>query len=130
MRLPIAICSLVLLIFGAISCSEPATYVPKEDLRAAMQERMADMKRIKAAIDAGEPLTQRPITGFAGLPHSEFVDGVEQYQPALKGFDSMYAALFTAEDKKAQYAIVVAGCESCHTQVCPGPLRAIRKLGD
>lgn len=95
-----------------------------------MQERMADMKRIKAALDAGLTPTSVPLTPFAGLPHSEFVDGVEQYQDALAAFDVMYAGLFTAADKQAQYAIVAATCESCHVQVCPGPLRAIRKLTD
>jgi cytochrome c556 len=118
----------LLFILGA--CSEATTYEPKEDLRAAMQERMADMKRIKAALDAGETPTSMPLTPFAGLPHSEFVDGVEQYQDALAAFDVMYAGLFTAADKQAQYAIVAATCESCHMQVCPGPLRAIRKLTD
>jgi hypothetical protein len=58
------------------------------------------------------------------------VEEVESYQPALKAFDDMYAALFTAADKQAQFAIVAATCESCHVQVCPGPLRAIRKLAD
>jgi cytochrome c556 len=120
----------VWLLFVLGACSEATTYEPKEDLRAAMQERMADMKRIKAALDAGEPLTREPLTTFAGLPHSEFVDGVEQYQDALAAFDVMYAGLFTAADKQAQYAIVAATCESCHMQVCPGPLRAIRKLSD
>lgn len=116
----------LLMILGA--CSEATTYEPKEDLRAAMQERMADMKRIKAALDAGQPITREPLTPFAGLPHSEFVDDVEPYQPALAAFDEMYAGLFTAADKQAQFAMVAATCESCHVQVCPGPLRAIRKL--
>lgn len=119
---------LILLLFTA--CSESPTYEPKADLRAAMQERMADMKRIKAALDAGEAPVAQPLTLFAGLPHSEFVDDVDAYQPALKAFDEMYAGLFTAADKQAQYAIVAATCESCHMQVCPGPLRAIRKLAD
>jgi cytochrome c556 len=118
------------LIFVLGACSEATTYEPKEDLRAAMQERMADMKRIKAALDAGETPVSMPLTPFAGLPHSEFVEEVESYQPALKAFDEMYAALFTAADKQAQFAIVAATCESCHVQVCPGPLRAIRKLAD
>lgn len=118
----------LLFILGA--CSEATTYEPKEDLRAAMQERMKDMKRIKAALDTGETPVSMPLTPFAGLPHSEFVEEVESYQPALIAFDEMYAALFTAADKQAQYAIVAATCESCHVQVCPGPLRAIRKLAD
>lgn len=116
----------MVVVLGA--CSEVTPYEPKEDLRAAMQERMADMKRIKAAIDSGEPLTREPLTPFAELPHSEFVESVEEYQPALQAFEETYAALFTAADKQAQYALVVATCESCHVQVCPGPLRAIRKL--
>lgn len=112
------------------ACSESPAYEPKENLRAAMQERMVDMKRIKAVLDAGQTPTSMPLTPFAGLPHSEFVDGVEEYQPALAAFDETYAGLFTAADKQAQFALVVATCASCHTQVCPGPLRAIRNMAD
>lgn len=118
----------ILLLLVLTACSESPRYEPKADLRAAMQERMADMKRLKAAMDAGQPLLREPLTAFAGLPHSEFVESVDEYQPALHAFEQTYAALFTAADKQAQYALVVAACESCHVQVCPGPLRAIRKL--
>lgn len=118
----------MLLLMVLTACSESPTYEPKADLRAAMQERMADMKRLKAALDAGEPLSREPLTAFAGLPDSDFVESVAEYQPALQAFEETYAALFTAADKQAQYALVVAACESCHVQVCPGPLRAIRKL--
>lgn len=128
MRFVALILGITMTAFGFMSCSETPSHVPATDLRAAMQERMTDIKRIKAALEAGEPLVKQPLTTLAGLPHSEFVDGVEEYQQALASFDVLYAGLFTAADPQAHFKIIVSSCESCHMQICPGPLRAIRNL--
>lgn len=130
MRIVVLILGVTFAAFGFISCSETPSHVPATDLRGAMQERMTDIKRIKAALEAGEPIEKRPLTEFAGLPHSEFVDGVEEYQDALAGFDVLYAGLFRAADPQAHFKIIVSSCESCHMQICPGPLRGIRNLTD
>ncbi len=128
MRIVVLILGVTIAAFGFYACSETPSHVPATDLRAAMQERMTDIKRIKAALEAGKPLVEHPLTSFAGLPHSEFVDGVEEYQDALAGFDQLYAGLFTAADPQAHFKIIVTSCESCHMQICPGPLRGIRNL--
>lgn len=104
------------------------TYVPAEDLREAMQERMSEMLRIHADLEAGKQPTPRPVTQFAGLPHSEHVDDVSEYQDFFVVFESMYADLFTASDPRQQFNVVMASCIACHQNVCPGPLRSMNRL--
>lgn len=103
---------------------------PREinDLRDAMQERMAEVLRIREELDRGEHPAAREFARFAGLPHSEFVDDVSEYQEMFEVFDTMYEGIFKAADPEAQFRLVMQTCISCHQQVCPGPLRAMNRL--
>lgn len=105
-------------------------YVQKEILREAMQERMQDMLRMREALLSGERPDSIPLTHFAGLPNSEFVADsiVASHQDFFKTFDAMYGSVYTAQDPKQQFNVIVQTCASCHAQTCPGPLRSIKKL--
>ncbi len=103
-------------------------YLPVENLRDAMQERMSEMLRIRESIQEGKQPEIRPFTKFSGLPHSEFVDDVSEHQDFFKVFDEMYGQIFTSSDPRQQFNIVANSCAACHQTVCPGPLRSIRRL--
>ncbi|MCC5925619.1 MAG: hypothetical protein JJU41_03575 [Bacteroidetes bacterium] len=103
-------------------------YELAEDLREAMQERMSDMLRIHADLEAGKTPVAKPLTSFAGLPHSEHVDDVSEYQDFFMVFESMYADIFTSENPRQQFNIVMSSCIACHQNVCPGPLRSMNRL--
>jgi hypothetical protein len=121
----------ILLILGcflvAWSCgkSEPVAEVT---LRDAMQERMSEVLRIKEQIENNEPISPKEFTRFAGLPNSEFVDDVSEYQAYFDVFDGLYEQMFTAEDPRQHFNTIVQSCAACHTTVCPGPLRSIQRL--
>lgn len=107
---------------------EKEVYEPAADLREAMQERMTDMLRIHAALEEGRTPEPQPLTPFPGLPHSEHVDDVSEYQDFFVVFESMYDDIFTAEDQRQQFNVVMASCIACHQNVCPGPLRYMNRL--
>lgn len=107
---------------------EREVYVPAEDLREAMQERMTDMLRIHADLEAGKTLQPRPLTAFAGLPNSEHVSDVSEYQDFFVVFESMYADIFTSQNPRQQFNMVMSSCIACHQNVCPGPLRSMNRL--
>jgi hypothetical protein len=121
-----------LLIWGVVRftgtfSSEPA-YQPPDNLRDAMQERMTDVLRLHEALVEGKPLVREPFVAFAGLPHSEFVDDVSEYQDFFKVFDELYEGIFTAPNPKLQFNVVMQSCVACHQTVCPGPLRSMNRL--
>ncbi len=109
------------------SCSSER-YEPAQDLREAMQERMSDVVRLREAYDNGEPMQRREFTRFAGLPNSEFVDDVSVYQAYFEIFDDMYEEIFKSDAPEKQFNIIIQSCYACHQDVCPGPLRAIKRL--
>jgi hypothetical protein len=113
--------------FTGILSPSPA-YEPPDNLRDAMQERMTDMLRLHEAITEGKPLVREPFIDFAGLPHSEFVDDVSEYQDFFVVFDTMYEGIFTAPNPKLQFNVVIQSCIACHQNVCPGPLRSMNRL--
>lgn len=109
------------------SC-EPTQEEAELTLRDAMQSRMTEMVRIKVLIENGEPIPESEIIRFKGLPNSEFVDDVSEYQDAFDSFDEFYTALHTSENPARHFNIIVQTCASCHQNVCPGPLRFIERL--
>lgn len=126
---------LVVLVGGAMlawqryaPAPEPQRLPPAEDLRVAMQHRMNDVLRMRAAFDAGDTPVAEPFHAFAGLPNSEFVDDVTSYQAYFALFDDMYAAIYTAENPRMQFNMVMNSCIACHQNVCPGPLRGMNRL--
>jgi len=107
---------------------ERKVYEPAEDLREAMQERMTDMLRIHADLEAGRTPVPRPLTPFPGLPNSDHVDDVAEYQDFFEVFESMYADLFKTDNPRQQFNVVMSSCIACHQNVCPGPLRSMNRL--
>lgn len=102
-------------------------------LQNAMQDRMADMLRIKESLQNGQIPEKKINTRYVGLPHSEFVDDVSQHQGTFAVFDSLYAEMFKLNDGEIEtftrhYNTLAQTCASCHKLVCPGPLRSINKL--
>jgi hypothetical protein len=113
--------------FWVQSCDRSAA-ATDAGLREAMQERMQDVVRLREAWDRDEPMERAEFTRFAGLPHSEFVDDVSEYQEWFDTFDNMYESIFTAENPVNQFNLVIQNCAACHRTVCPGPLRSIARL--
>jgi hypothetical protein len=114
-------------VFVVHSCDR-STATADAGLRDAMQERMQDVVRLREAWDRGEPMERMEFARFAGLPHSEFVDDVSEYQVWFEAFDDMYEAIFSAENPAKQFNLVIQNCAACHRTVCPGPLRSITRL--
>lgn len=107
---------------------DAVAYTPPDNLRDAMQERMADLLRMHAQLESGESPTPASWVEFAGLPHSEFVNDVSQYQEYFVVFDEFYAQISQSPDARNQFNLVVQSCIACHQNVCPGPLRAMNRL--
>jgi hypothetical protein len=112
---------------GGFLSPEPA-FIPADNLRDAMQERMTDVLRLHESLVEGKPLERKPFAAFAGLPHSEFVDDVSEYQDFFRVFDELYEGIFTAPDPRLQFNVVMQSCVACHQTVCPGPLRSMNRL--
>ncbi|MCH8495278.1 MAG: hypothetical protein LAT57_06555 [Balneolales bacterium] len=120
----------ILLGFAGITLflSDREEYVPPDNLREAMQERMTDMLRVHEALSNDEVPEQRQLTAFAGLPNSIHVSDVSEYQDFFVIFENMYGDMFTSENPKQKFNIVIQSCIACHQNVCPGPLRSMNRL--
>lgn len=133
------------------ACSSPApeagpsteggtSYVPRSSeqehqtspLAALMREMTAFADSTKERLATGRDLPPYPAhfkDMLTAEPTPGMVDHVV-YDPFAFAFlfqlDSLYRAPVTA--RAEVYNAVVAGCASCHGQVCPGPLVRIKKL--
>jgi hypothetical protein len=120
--------ALVLVVIVQVMRPQVEPLPPAETLRDAMQHRMQDVLRIRAELDAGKVPSAAPFHAFAGLPNSEFVEDVSEYQAYFALFDDMYADIFTSENPRLQFNMVMNSCIACHQNVCPGPLRGMNRL--
>lgn len=126
-KLLFSIVVVTLTYFVLQSCAKKQSE-PVIDLREAMQERMTDVLRIREALDEDRLPERVDFINFKGLPISEFVDDVSEYQAYFEIFDEMYEDIFTSEYPAKQFNVIIQSCAACHENVCPGPLRAIRRL--
>ena len=111
------------------------------ELAATMRTMTADMEALKAKAQAGtltladvESLraAHEPIKTASPTKPEEIKESFPGFAEAyLSNLDALYDALKTQADREAQldaFNAVIATCESCHQQHCPGPLDRIRGI--
>jgi cytochrome c556 len=111
------------------------------ELAATMRTMTADMEALKAKAQAGtlsladvESLraAHEPIKTASPTKPEEIKESYPGFAEAyLSNLDALYDALKTQADREAQieaFNAVIATCESCHQQHCPGPLDRIRGI--
>ncbi|MEY4460302.1 MAG: hypothetical protein RL429_291 [Bacteroidota bacterium] len=138
----------VLVIAGIVACQQqpeapkrnPRVAEPSE-LAATMRTMTADMEALKAKAQSGtltladvESLrtAHEPIKTATPTKPEEIKESFPGFAEAyLSNLDALYDALKTQADREAQieaFNAVIATCESCHQQHCPGPLDRIRGI--
>jgi len=137
-----------LVMVGIVACQQqpeapkrnPRVAEPSE-LAATMRTMTADMEALKAKAQAGtltfadvESLraAHEPIKTATPTKPEEIKESFPGFAEAyLSNLDALYDALKTQADREAQieaFNAVIATCESCHQQHCPGPLDRIRGI--
>lgn len=110
-------------------------------LAATMREMTADMEELKAKAQAGtlsladvESLraAHEPIKTAEPTKPEEIKESFPGFAEAyLSNLDALTDALRQQGNREAQieaFNTVIATCESCHQQHCPGPLDRIRGI--
>lgn len=118
----------------------PRVAEPSE-LAATMRTMTADMEELQAKAQAGtltladvESLraAHEPIKTATPTKPEEIKESYPGFAEAyLANLDALYDALKNQADREAQieaFNAVIATCESCHQQHCPGPLERIRGI--
>ena len=118
----------------------PRVAEPRE-LAATMRTMTADMEELQAKAQAGtltladvESLraAHEPIKTATPTKPEEIKESYPGFAEAyLANLDALYDALKNQADREAQieaFNAVIATCESCHQQHCPGPLERIRGI--
>jgi len=118
----------------------PRVAEPSE-LAATMRTMTADMEELQAKAQAGtltladvESLraAHEPIKTATPTTPEEIKESYPGFAEAyLANLDALYDALKNQADREAQieaFNAVIATCESCHQQHCPGPLERIRGI--
>ena len=118
----------------------PRVAEPSE-LAATMRTMTADMEALKAKAQSGtltladvESLraAHEPIKTATPTKPEEIKESFPGFAEAyLSNLDALYDALKTQANREAQieaFNAVIATCESCHQQHCPGPLDRIRGI--
>ena len=118
----------------------PRVAAPSE-LAATMRTMTADMEELQAKAQAGtltladvESLraAHEPIKTATPTKPEEIKESYPGFAEAyLANLDALYDALKNQADREAQieaFNAVIATCESCHQQHCPGPLERIRGI--
>ena len=118
----------------------PRVAEPSE-LAATMRTMTADMEELQAKAQAGtltladvESLraAHEPIKTATPTKPEEIKESYPGFAEAyLANLDALYDALKNQADREAQieaFNAVIATCESCHRQHCPGPLERIRGI--
>ncbi|MFZ9777699.1 MAG: hypothetical protein ACO3CI_05160 [Schleiferiaceae bacterium] len=111
------------------------------ELAATMRTMTADMEALKAKAQSGtltladvESLraAHEPIKTATPTKPEEIKESFPGFAEAyLSNLDALYDALKTQANREAQieaFNAVIATCESCHQQHCPGPLDRIRGI--
>ncbi|MBC8267064.1 MAG: hypothetical protein H8E84_08880 [Flavobacteriales bacterium] len=101
------------------------------ELALLMRELFEDAENVKSQIRKGQ--TPAFFTEFEKLhtaqPTDTDVREDGQYTAFADVFiQSVRQLINTEEDKTKQYNKMVKRCVDCHQQICPGPIKKIRKL--
>lgn len=138
----------VSLLFALVACQQEPSQskrsprvVEPSALAATMREMTADMESLKAKAQAGtltladvESLraAHEPIKTADPTKPEEIKESFPGFAEAyLSNLDALADALRQQGNREAQieaFNTVIATCESCHQQHCPGPLDRIRGI--
>ncbi|HEX8515203.1 MAG TPA: hypothetical protein VF868_03315 [Bacteroidia bacterium] len=114
------------------NCAKPLNPNGDSELAMLMREMMSSASTLKEMIKQGTLPKEFPEE-FLKIHTAQPTDS-ETKKASFEGFADNYIsnlqALYNSpkEDLKRNYNAVVNACASCHSQHCPGPLKAINKL--
>ena len=116
----------------SVNCVKPLNPNGDSELALLMRNMMSSSKNLKEMIQQGNLPKEFPEE-FLKIHEAKPTDS-DTKKESFDGFADNYIvnlqALYNSpkEDLKKNYNAVVAACVSCHSQHCPGPLKAINKL--
>jgi hypothetical protein len=114
------------------SCEKPLNPNGDSELAVLMREMMGSASNLKEMIMKGQ-LPEKFPEEFLKIHTAKPTDS-ETKKESFEGFANNYItnlqALYASpkEDLTRNYNSVINACASCHSQHCPGPLKAINKL--
>jgi len=114
------------------NCAKPLNPNGDSELALLMRNMMSSSKNLKQLIEQGNIPKEFPEE-FKKIHTAQPTDS-DTKKESFDGFASNYISnlqnLYNSpkEDLKKNYNAVVAACVSCHSEHCPGPLKAINQL--
>lgn len=114
------------------SCSKPLNPNGDSELAVLMREMMSSAGNLKEMIRQGN-LPDKFPDEFLKIHTAKPTDS-DTKKASFEGFADNYIsnlhALYASpkEELTQNYNAVINACASCHSQHCPGPLKAINKL--
>jgi len=101
------------------------------ELALLMRELSEDTENVKSQIQKGE--TPVFFTEFENLHTAIPTDSDVREDGKYRAFSDIFIKsvenlLLTEDDKIDAYNFMVKKCIDCHKQICPGPIKRIRKL--
>jgi cytochrome c556 len=114
------------------SCAKPVNPNGDSELSLLMREMMSSASNLKEMVKQGNVPKEFP-EAFLKIHTAQPTDS-ETKKASFNDFADNYIsnlhALYNSpkEDLTKNYNAVVNACASCHSQHCPGPLKAINKL--
>jgi cytochrome c556 len=114
------------------SCNKPLNPNGDSELALLMREMMGSASNLKEMIKKGE-LPEKFPEEFLKIHTAKPTDAdtkKESFDDFATNYISNLQALYHSpkEDLTKNYNAVINACASCHSQHCPGPLKAINKL--
>jgi hypothetical protein len=101
------------------------------ELAMLMRSMVADLERSRAALEKGEPLP--PLWSRHRKMRCSWPTDASDRNPQFDAMAVAYLAQVRALDAKppdvrGAFNAVVAACQACHENVCPGPIETIVRL--
>ncbi len=113
-------------------CVKPLNPNGDSELALLMRNMMSSSKNLKEIIEQGNIPKEFP-EAFKKIHTAKPTDSdtkKESFDAFASNYISNLQNLYNSpkEDLKKNYNAVVAACASCHSEHCPGPLKAINQL--
>lgn len=114
------------------NCNKPLNPNGDSELAMLMREMMSSASNMREMVKQGN-LPEKFPEEFLKIHTAQPTDS-ETKKASFEDFADNYISnlnnLYTSpkEDLTKNYNAVVSACASCHSQHCPGPLKAINKL--
>jgi cytochrome c556 len=114
------------------SCNKPLNPNGDSELAVLMREMMSSASNLKEMIKQGN-LPEKFPEEFLKIHTAKPTDS-DTKKASFDGFADNYLSNLQTlyhspkEDLTKNYNAVINACASCHSQHCPGPLKAINKL--